>query len=92
MPKGQRHWWTKGGVRCRARKRASEVEAAVLRAKALSPEQGDSELGAEFGLERRTVYRLLKEHGLQDLHRVRAGGEKRGPKLCRVKREQSTTV
>ena len=57
------------------RKRTSEVEAEVLRAKALSPARGDSELGAEFGLERSTVYRLLKEHGLQDLHRVLEGDE-----------------
>lgn len=58
------------------RKRTGEVEAEVLRAKALEPDRGDSELGAEFGLERSTVYRLLKEHGLQDLHRVLGDGEK----------------
>lgn len=52
------------------RKRTSEREAAVLRAKALKPDRGDSDLATEFGLERSTVYRLLKEHGLQDLHRV----------------------
>jgi transposase len=52
------------------RKRTGEREAAVLRAKALNPERGDSDLAAEFGLERSTIYRLLKEHGLQDLHRV----------------------
>jgi transposase len=52
------------------RKRTTEREAEVLRAKALNPERGDSDLAAEFGLERSTVYRLLKEHGLQDLHRV----------------------
>ena len=57
------------------RKRTSEVEAEVLRAKALSPERGDSELGKEFGMERSTVYKLLKEHGLQDLHRVLEGDE-----------------
>jgi transposase len=55
------------------RKRTTEREADVLRAKALNPERGDSDLAAEFGLERSTVYRLLKEHGLQDLHRVLAG-------------------
>lgn len=55
------------------RKRTTEREAAVLRAKALEPERGDSDLAAEFGLERSTVYRLLKEHGLQDLHQVLAG-------------------
>jgi transposase len=55
------------------RKRTTEWEAAVLRAKALKPERGDSDLAAEFGLERSTVYRLLKEHGLQDLHRVLGG-------------------
>ena len=55
------------------RKRTTEREADVLRAKALHPERGDSELAAEFGLERSTVYRLLKEHGLQDLHRVLEG-------------------
>jgi transposase len=56
------------------RKRTTEREAEVLRAKALKPERGDSDLALEFGLERSTVYRLLKEHGLQDLHRV-LGGE-----------------
>lgn len=55
------------------RKRTTEREADVLRAKALHPERGDSDLAAEFGLERSTVYRLLKEHGLQDLHRVLEG-------------------
>jgi transposase len=55
------------------RKRTTEREAAVLRAKALNPERGDRALAAEFGLERSTVYRLLKEHGLQDLHRVLEG-------------------
>lgn len=57
------------------RKRTSELEGAVLQAKALNPQRGDSELAAEFGLDRSTVYRLLKEHGLQDLHRVIAGQE-----------------
>jgi transposase len=52
------------------RKRTTEREADVWRAKALHPERGDSDLAAEFGLERSTVYRLLKEHGLQDLHQV----------------------
>ncbi len=55
------------------RKRTTEREADVLRAKALEPERGDSDLAAEFGLERSTVYRLLKEHKLQDLHRVLVG-------------------
>lgn len=55
------------------RKRTTEREAEVLRAKALDPDRGDSDLAAEFGLERSTVYRLLKEHGLQDLHRVLGG-------------------
>ena len=57
------------------RKRTSEVEAAVLKAKALEPQRGDSELAEEFGMDRSTVYRLLKEHGLQDLHRVIVGEE-----------------
>lgn len=57
------------------RKRTTEQEAEVLRAKALNPQRGDSELGEEFGLDRSTVYRLLKEHGVQDLHRVIAGEE-----------------
>ncbi len=39
------------------RKRTTEREADVLRAKALEPERGDSDLAAEFGLERSTVYR-----------------------------------
>lgn len=55
------------------RKRTPEREAAVLRAKALEPQRGDSELAAEFGMDRTTVYHLLKEHGLQDLHRVLDG-------------------
>ncbi len=57
------------------RKRTRAVEAAVLQAKAHNPQRGDSELAEEFGLDRSTVYRLLKEHGLQDLHRVIAGEE-----------------
>ena len=61
------------------RKRTTEREAAVLRAKALNPERGDSALAAEFGLERSTVYRLLKEHGLQDLHRVLEGASSHEP-------------
>ena len=55
------------------RKRTTEREADVLRAKALKPERGDSDLATEFGMERSTVYRLLKEHGLQDLHQVLGG-------------------
>ncbi len=58
------------------RKLTSKVEAAVLRAKALNYQRGDSDLGEEFGLERSTVYKLLKEHGLQDLHRVITGENK----------------
>jgi transposase len=53
-----------------ARKRTPEQEAKIIRAKALEPERGDSDLAEEFGLHRGTVYKLLKEHGLQDLHRV----------------------
>lgn len=52
------------------RKRTTEQEAEVLRGKALHPEQSDSDLAQAFGMDRSTVYRLLKEHGLQDLHRV----------------------
>ena len=78
------------------RKRTSTREAEVLRAKALNPKKGDSELAKEFDMERSTIYRLLKEHGLQDLHQViagtdgeeempadseRDGGEKKGSKL-----------
>lgn len=55
------------------RKRTTEMEAAVLRAKALNPNRSDSSLAKEFGLDRSTVYNLLKEHGLQDLHRVLSG-------------------
>jgi transposase len=61
------------------RKRTTVREADVLRAKAVNPEQGDSDLAAEFGMERSTVYRLLKEHGLQDLHRVLAGSSDNEP-------------
>jgi len=52
------------------RKRTTEREAAVLRAKALNPKRRDSDLAQEFGMDRSTIYRLLKEHDLQDLHRV----------------------
>ena len=57
------------------RKRTVEKEREVLRAKALEPEVGDSDLGRRFGMDRSTVYRLLKEHGLQDLHQVLNGEE-----------------
>jgi len=57
------------------RKRTVEKEREVLRAKALAPAVGDSELGRRFGMDRSTVYKLLKEHGLQDLHQVLNGGE-----------------
>jgi len=52
------------------RTRTPECEAQVLRAKALHAQRSDSDLAAEFKLDRSTVYSLLKEHGLQDLHRV----------------------
>ena len=52
------------------RKRTTEREAQVLRAKALRPERSDSDLAQEFEMDRSTIYRLLKEHDLQDLHRV----------------------
>jgi transposase len=61
------------------RKRTTEREADVLRAKAQNPKRGDSDLAAEFELERSTVYRLLKEHGLQDLHRVLEGSSDNEP-------------
>lgn len=57
------------------RKRTTEREAAVLRAKALNPQRGDSDLAQEFGMDRSTVYLLLKEHDLQDLHRVLDGAQ-----------------
>lgn len=53
-----------------ARKLTTEQEAALIRAKAINPMRSDSDLAEQFGLERTTVYRLLKEHGLQDLHRI----------------------
>ncbi|MBN1428896.1 MAG: hypothetical protein JXB07_10970 [Anaerolineae bacterium] len=52
------------------RTRTADREAAVLRVKALEPQRGDGDLAAEFQTDRSTVYELLKEHGLQDLHRV----------------------
>lgn len=55
------------------RKRTTVREAAVLRAKALHPERSDGDLASEFSLDRSTVYQLLKEHDLQDLHRVLEG-------------------
>lgn len=57
------------------RKRTTEREAEVLSAKAISPQRGDSDLAQEFGMDRSTVYLLLKEHGLQDLHRVLDGAQ-----------------
>ena len=81
-----------------SRKRTTEREAAVLRAKALNPQRGDSDLAQEFGMDRSTVYLLLKEHDLQDLHRVLDGspsddeettppddGEKGGSKVSLVR-------
>jgi transposase len=61
------------------RKRTPERDAQILRAKALEPERGDTELAQEFGLDRSTVYELLKEHGLQDLHRVIDGAPRADP-------------
>ncbi len=54
------------------RKLTSETEREILRAKALNPQWSDSKLGESFGLDRSSIYHLLKEHGLQDLHRVLA--------------------
>lgn len=51
------------------RKLTSEVEAAIIRAKAINPQRSDADLAVEFGLSRPSVYRLLKEHGIQDLHK-----------------------
>ena len=50
-------------------KLTSEVEAAVIRAKAIDPMRSDSDLAREFGLSRSRVFRLLQEHGIQDLHK-----------------------
>jgi hypothetical protein len=50
-------------------------EAQVLRAKALRPDRSDGELAQEFGMDRSTVYLLLKEHDMQDLHRVLGDAE-----------------
>lgn len=70
------------------RKRTEEKERAVLRAKALEPNVGDSELGRRYGMDRSTVYRLLKEHGLQDLHQVLCGeGESEVEKEGKKKKE-----
>ena len=54
------------------RKLTSETERAILRTKALNPHLSDGKLGETFGLDRSSIYHLLKEHGLQDLHRVLA--------------------
>jgi len=51
-------------------KLTTDLEAAIIRAKALSPKRKDNDLAKEFGVDRITVYRLLKEHGIQDLHKV----------------------
>ena len=55
------------------RKLTTTLERRILRAKALNPLRSDSDLAREFDLDRTTVYRLLKEHGLQDLHHVLVG-------------------
>jgi transposase-like protein len=52
------------------RKRTTEGEAQVLRAKALNPQLSDADLAREYGMDRSTVYSLLDEHGMQDLHQV----------------------
>ncbi len=91
-----KHWGSE------PRKRTSEVERQVLRNKAMEPELGDSELGHRFGLDRTTVYHLLKEHGLQDLHRVlndneetestpseKEDGEKKGSKSSPVRKHST---
>lgn len=54
------------------RKLTSETERAILRTKALNPHLSDAKLGEAFDLDRSSIYNLLKEHGLQDLHRVLA--------------------
>jgi len=59
-----KHWGTA------PRQRTTVREAQVLRTKALHPERSDSELAQEFSMDRSTVYLLLKEHDMQDLHRV----------------------
>jgi transposase len=64
-----KHWGTV------PRQRTTVREAQVLRAKALHPERGDSELAQEFGMDRSTIYLLLKEHDMQDLHRVVADAD-----------------
>lgn len=81
------------------RTRTPEREAHVLRAKALNPHRGDADLAAEFQMDRSTVYDLLKEHELQDLHHVltatptptaptatEAEAEKGGARLSRATR------
>lgn len=51
------------------RKLIPENEKAIIRAKAINPERSDDDLAQEFELDRTTVFRLLKEYGIQDLHR-----------------------
>ena len=64
-----KHWGTA------PRQRTTVREAQVLRAKALRPDSSDGELAQEFGMDRSTVYLLLKEHDMQDLHRVLGDAE-----------------
>lgn len=52
------------------RKLTAALEAAIIRAKAVNPHRSDADLAAKFGLSKSKVFRLLKEHGIQDLHRV----------------------
>jgi len=70
------------------RKRTKAVEAEILRAKALCPERSDGELAKAYGLDRSTIYLLLKEHGLQDLHRVLVGDEKAESEETSASREE----
>ena len=43
------------------RKLTNETEREILRAKALNPQLSDSKLGERFGLDRSSIYHLLKE-------------------------------
>jgi len=54
------------------RKLTKETEREILRMKALNPQMSDGKLGEIFELDRSSIYHMLKEHGLQDLHRVLA--------------------
>ena len=63
-----------------------------MRAKAINPVCSESDLAEEFGMDRSTVYKLLKEHGLQDLPRIIDGSELDKEPMGTIALEKKTTT